>query len=241
MGRLAVLMYHNITANESESVGLTISASKFEAQLQLLKSQDYHTPFVSELEDAGKLPEKSVVVTFDDVTENQLQFAVPLLKKYKIKATFFVPFFYLGKTDSWNQGGDATGEKIMTVSQLQSLDPQWIELAHHSYYHRRYANLTADEIQQDFDLAQQCIVENSLKVYPALAYPYGNFPKRGKKKTAFFALLEKNDIKIAFRIGNRVNLFPLRNKFAVQRIDVKGEYSLNRFRWKLRWGKKWLF
>ena len=237
MSRLPILMYHNITLNDSNSIGLTLSVSKFEEQLKYLRDKNFHTCFVSDLIDKTIITHKSVVVTFDDVTENQLLFALPLLKKYNIKATFFIPFSYVGKADLWNEGS----EKIMTVDQLKSLDTEIIELAHHSYYHRKYSTLTPIEIQEDLDKSFEFISANELKVTPAIAYPYGNYPKKGITKEVFFQILEKNNIQMAFRIGNRVNKFPFKNKFEVQRIDIKGEDSLFAFKWKLRLGKLRLF
>lgn len=234
-------MYHNISPNEENSLELTLSIQKFETQLNYLYQNNYTTLFVSDLENYSLVSKKSVVITFDDVTENQLLYALPLLKKFNMKATFFIPFFYLGKSDLWNNGVDATGEKIMTIEQLKSLDSQNIELGHHSFFHKKYSSLSDEEIHDDFEKSFHLIAENNLNVYPALAYPYGNYPKKGSRKNAFFELLEKNNIKMAFRIGNRVNRFPLKNKFEIQRIDIKGQDSLTTFKWKLRLGKLRLF
>ena len=230
-------MYHNITPNEEESLDLTISIEKFEEQLSFIAENNFASYFVSDLEKINAISKKSVVLTFDDITQNQLDFALPLLKKYNVKATFFIPFSYIGRSDLWNDGS----ERIMTLEQLKSLDSDIIELGHHSYYHQKYATLTADEIQEDFDKSFELISKNDLKVYSALAYPYGNFPKKGNQKTEFFKLLEKNNIKMAFRIGNRVNRFPFKNKYEIQRIDIKGQDSLFTFKWKLRLGKLRLF
>lgn len=223
--------------NSDLSVGLTIATTKFEEQLDYLVSHNFTSYFFSELDKNVAISQKSVVLTFDDVTENQLLYALPLLKKHKIKATFFIPFSYIGKTDSWNAGA----QKIMTIDQLKSLDPEIVELGHHSFLHRKYAALSVQEIQEDFDKSFELIADNDLKVYPALAYPYGNYPKKGNRKTDFFQLLERNNIKMAFRIGNRVNQFPFKNKYEIQRIDIKGEDSLFSFKWKLRLGKLGLF
>ena len=230
-------MYHNISQNENLSFDLTISVQKFESQLNYLVDNNYRSYFVSELENLKVIANKSVILTFDDVTENQLLFALPLLKKYGLKATFFIPFSYIGKSDLWNDGS----EKIMTVEQLKSLDSEIIELGHHSYFHRKYTTLTSEEIQDDFDKSFEFIKENNLKVYPALAYPYGNFPKKGNHKKEFFNLLEKNTIKVAFRIGNRVNKLPFQNNFEIKRIDIKGQDNMFTFKWKLRLGKLRLF
>ena len=168
-------MYHNITPNDDLSLGLTLSTSKFEEQLDYLNKNNYTSLFVSELEQMKSISSKSVVITFDDVTKNQLLYALPLLRKYNIKATFFIPFSYIGKTDLWNNGL----EKIMTIEQLKSLDTSIIELGHHSFYHRKYSDLSEEEIETDFDKSFDLIAKNNLNVYPSLAYPYGNYPKKG--------------------------------------------------------------
>ena len=97
-------MYHNISPKLHLSSGLTLSVAKFEEQLNYLVDHGFTSYFVSELENLNQISSKSVAITFDDVTENQLLYALPLLKKYKIKATFFIPFSYVGKTDLWNNG-----------------------------------------------------------------------------------------------------------------------------------------
>ncbi len=233
MQRLPVLMYHNVCEADSQSHGLTISVARLEQQLQYLQSNGYTSYHLSELEGKTLLSSKSVVITFDDVTENQL-LVLPLLEKYKFKATFFIPFHYIGKTDSWNTPGN---EKIMTVEQLQSINPEVAEFGYHSYLHRPYARLNTEEINKDFADCKRVIEENALKVYPALAYPYGNYPKSEPENTNFKKLLEANGMKMAFRIGNRVNRFPFPDRYEINRLDIKGHESLFKFKIKLRFGK----
>jgi peptidoglycan/xylan/chitin deacetylase (PgdA/CDA1 family) len=233
MAYLPVLMYHNVTADANAGKGLTIATDKLEEQFKYIAAKGYTSLHLSELESVAALSPKSVVITFDDVTENQLLYAVPLLKKYKLKATFFIPFNYVGKTDQWNNGSD----KIMTVDQLKSLDNSIVELAHHSFMHRKYAEMSMEEIDADFKNSYDFISDTKLNVYPAVAYPYGNYPKNEPANSVFKKQLEKNGMKMGFRIGNRINKFPLEDKFEIQRIDVKGEFSLFKFRLMLKFGK----
>jgi peptidoglycan/xylan/chitin deacetylase (PgdA/CDA1 family) len=233
MAQLPVLMYHNVSEDSNAGKGLTISKDKLGEQFKYLADKNYTTFHLSEVEGKTSIPAKSVIITFDDITENQLLHAVPLLEKYNLKATFFIPFAYIGKTDLWNKGS----EKIMSLDQLKRLDPDIVELGYHSYEHRKYAELSAAEINEDFNNCNSYILENGLPVYPALAYPYGNYPKQEPAKKHFKQLLEKNGMKMAFRIGNRINKFPLPDKYEIQRIDVKGEWSLFKFRLMLKFGK----
>lgn len=233
MSHLPILMYHNICKQEENSNDLTISTEKLETQLRFLKLKGYQTYHLSELELLDKLAAKAVVLTFDDVTVNQLKYALPLLEKYQMKATFFIPFKYLGKVDSWNAGGE---ESIMSLEQIKGL-PANIELGFHSYEHRRFADLSEAEIKVDFERCMEVVKNNQLAVYPAIAYPYGNFPKKEPKRSAFFKLMHQNGMKMGFRIGNKINSFPFTESYEINRLDVKGGESLFKFKLKLRFGK----
>jgi len=232
MARLPILMYHHVALTESE--GLTIAASKLEAQFAYLASKGYQTHHFRDLTALSKLPQgKHVVITFDDSYVSQLELAYPLLQKYGLKATFFVPFHYIGATDRWN----TASLPIMTVEQLQQLDPHSIELGYHSYAHRKYDQLAIDEVEQD---TLKCLAfkkKNELLMTAVLAYPYGKYPKEFAAKHAFFDQLKKDGFEFGLRIGNRVNSFPFTKPYEIQRIDIRGDYTMQQFKWKLRFGK----
>ncbi|MCG2611038.1 polysaccharide deacetylase family protein [Flavobacterium sp. SM15] len=216
-------------------MGLTISSEKLESHFRYLAANNFQTFHLSELENRTQIPEKSIIITFDDVTVNQL-LAVELLQKYQLKATFFVPFAYVGKTDQWNNGN----EPIMSFEQLKAL-PETIELGFHSYAHKKYAALSEEEIHDDFSKCFALIEQQNLKVHSSVAYPYGNYPKKEPQKSKFKATLLQNNIKMGLRIGNKINKFPFKNPYEIMRIDVKGEESLLKFRLKIRFGKLKLF
>jgi peptidoglycan/xylan/chitin deacetylase (PgdA/CDA1 family) len=238
MARLPILMYHNIAQNES--VGLTISEKNLDAQFKYLSDNGFQTYHFSELEglkQSNSLPKKSVIITFDDVYVSQLKLAYPLLKKYNLKASFFIPFAYVGGMDNWN----TAKEPIMSVEQLQTLDSSIVELGLHSFAHKNYTKLTPNEVQEDFIKCQEFVSQNNLNVQNILAYPYGKYPKKNPGKKLFFNILKANQIAFALRIGNRINTFPFKNNYEIQRIDIKGEDSHLKFKMKLRFGKLKLF
>lgn len=237
MAKLPVLMYHNVTANENESKGLTISAQLLEEHFSHLRDEGYKPLMLEDLEGKAKIPKKSVLITFDDVAESQLTYAVPLLEKYGLRAVFFVPFKYVGGSDDWNDGS----VKIMSLEQLKSLNPNIVQLAWHSYSHGNYKEMTEAEIREDLDNCQKFIDESGLEVYPAMAYPYGGYPKKGFANGKFKEILKSKGLTMGFRIGNRVNYAPLDDMFEIQRIDIKGEDTLFKFGLKLKFGKLKLF
>lgn len=238
MPKLPVLMYHNVSEATTNSVGLTISIEKLEEQFKFLKDNGYttlHFKDLQALKGPSDYPDKAVIITFDDVYVNQFEYAYPLLQKYELKASFYIPFQYVGGSDDWNDGT----EPIMSVAQLQSLAPETIELGLHSYAHGNYSDMSVEDIQEDFDKCKAFIVEHNLEIHNTLAYPYGKFPRKGEEQLAFFKTLNNNRIAYGLRIGNRVNIFPFKNNYEVQRIDIKGEDSLATFKKKLKRGKGW--
>ncbi|WP_397363334.1 polysaccharide deacetylase family protein [Olleya sp. R77988] len=238
MPKLPILMYHSVTTQSNESHGLTIDVKKLEEQLLFLKSEGYttfHFKDLQQFKSAQEFPEKSVIITFDDVYVNQLELAYPLFVKHDLKACFYIPFKYVGGVNTWDKGT----EPIMSVAQLQSLSSDVIELGLHSFAHQRYDQLSIETIQNDFDLCKNFIIENRLDINNTIAYPYGKYPKTGEEQHAFFKCLKQNNIAYGLRIGNRVNTFPFKNHYEIQRLDIKGEDSLKVFKKKLKKGKSW--
>lgn len=96
-----VLIYHHLDPNISDYE--TVKPSDFEAQMSYLHKAGYHTITVSELETfvrTGKrLPSKPILLTFDDGYESNYQYAYPILKKYRMKATIFVIAERMGHQD----------------------------------------------------------------------------------------------------------------------------------------------
>ncbi|WP_313580112.1 polysaccharide deacetylase family protein [Chishuiella sp.] len=232
MSKLPILMYHNITTDISKRDKLTVHKNLLEKQFKYLVKKNYKTHFLSELDHKSILTGKNIIITFDDVTKNQLEFAIPLLKKYNLKATFFIPFAYVGKYDEWNNSNEA----IMSTEDLKSINNEF-ELAYHSFYHRKYSILTKEEIANDFYLSEKYKKENNIKLHQSLAYPYGNFPKKNPEKQLFFKTLKNNKMIYGLRIGNRINKFPFENPFEINRIDIKGNESFLKFIFKINFGK----
>lgn len=236
MAKLPILMYHNICLENTNSKGLTISKDKLESHFKVLKAQGYTPLHFSEIQSfslSSIKPKKPVIITFDDVFETQFEWAYPLLKQYQMKASFFIPFSYVGGHDDWNDGH----HKIMSIGQLKALDRDIVELGLHSFMHRPFDQMTPEEIELDFKECRKFIQKNNLDVNNILAYPYGKFPRSSTKKQQFFNLLTKHHIAYGLRIGNRLNSLPLKSIYELNRLDIKGEMSLGAFKRKITYGK----
>lgn len=93
-----ILMYHHIESPPSGAKAsvwqLYVSPSEFDRQMEYLYLSEYSIVRLEEVIEAlsgGKaLPEKSVVITFDDLYQSQIDNALPVLEKFGFKATFFL-------------------------------------------------------------------------------------------------------------------------------------------------------
>ncbi len=98
---LPILMYHSLTDKQSKVNTYTVALSDFEADLKFLKDNGYTTVLLSDVIDYvdGKadLPENPIVLTFDDGFRNNLEFGLPLLEKYDMKAVISVVGSYSEK------------------------------------------------------------------------------------------------------------------------------------------------
>lgn len=225
-------MYHKVDPHKSE--GLTVAIDKLEDQFRYLIAKGYKSYHLSELQSLDQLAHsRNVVITFDDGYVNQLEYAVPLLEKYQLKATFFIPLQYMGDKDRWN----TDPESIMDLAALQNLPSNLIELSYHSYGHKKYSELSEAEIEEDTQKAFQVVSDMGLSFHPSVAYPYGKFPRDAEGKKVFFQHLNDHGFQFGLRIGNRVNSFPFKNTFEINRIDVKGEWGLSKFKRRLKYGK----
>lgn len=236
---LPVLMYHQLHPTRRDA--LTVTPEQFEEQLQYLQSAGYQPiscqQLLDHLDHGTPLPPRCVLLTFDDGYVNNLEFAYPLLTRYGFKATIFLPVGLLGQTNRWDQGS----EPLLSAAELAGLDPQVIELGLHSFAHENYQQKTPAEIGADARLCLQAMSAHGLPCTPALAYPYGKYPRERQTKAAMAGELSAAGVGCGLRIGNRINRLPLRSRYELQRINVKGTDTAWEFRTKVRKGRVKLF
>ena len=228
-------MYHSVSSDGRRD-GLTVDSGQLEEHFQYLHSNGYSTILLSELvafyEEGRPLPENPVLITFDDGFMDNYEIAYPLAEKYRVKIKFFlVPAFILI--------GNYRGIRCLGPEEINKMDPSLVEIGLHSFDHRNYADMTPVGVEQDIDRCLSAMNGLGISYQPCLAYPYGAYPRRkGHDRDQLFNTLEKNGIRLAFRIGNRLNRLPLRDRFLVQRLDIRGDEPLRTFRLSLAYGKK---
>jgi peptidoglycan/xylan/chitin deacetylase (PgdA/CDA1 family) len=228
-------MYHKI--DEERSDYLTVTTRQLRNQLELLAASGYQfislQDWLDHLHHGLILPERPVLLTFDDGYTSVLSLAYPILREFRAKATVFLPTGYAGTSSSW----DLLAEPLLSVGQLRRLDPQVFELALHTHRHLNYAEVSLAEMEQDLVTSLEFLRANHLLYVPALAYPYGRRPADASAYRQMLGLFRKYGIQAAFRIGNRINAAFPENLYEINRIDVRGTDSLSRFKRKVMFGR----
>lgn len=91
--RVIILMYHRITAGDATNL-YERSTADFEADLKYLHENNIRVIDLNELKDIvdgkAELLSHAAVITFDDGDHSWYTLATPLLKKYRMKSTFFL-------------------------------------------------------------------------------------------------------------------------------------------------------
>jgi peptidoglycan/xylan/chitin deacetylase (PgdA/CDA1 family) len=97
-GRALILLYHRVARLRSDPWSLAVTPRRFEEHLEVLR-REAHPIRLEQLSKSlvdGELPERAVVVTFDDGYADNLYNARPLLERYDVPATIFLPSGLIG-------------------------------------------------------------------------------------------------------------------------------------------------
>jgi len=97
--KIPVLLYHHLEREskirpEDRNYSSIISVERFEEHMKFLQKGKFYTATVAELEMYIKgemiLPEKTVVITFDDGYKSNASYAYPILKRLNFRAGIFM-------------------------------------------------------------------------------------------------------------------------------------------------------
>lgn len=132
----AIIMYHHISPKKSIWNDFVISDRQFESDLKYLRDRGYEsitiTQLIKHLDCGEPLPEKPVMITFDDGFESLYSYALPLLKEYGMTAVVSVVGKY---ADDFTQNSDHNlNYSHLTWVQIYELQKSGIiEIQNHTY------------------------------------------------------------------------------------------------------------
>ena len=132
---LPVIMYHSLLKDQKSRGKYVVSPDEFESDLKYLRDHGYTTILISDLIEytkGGDLPEKPILLTFDDGYYNNYYYAFPLLKKYESKAVISVIGYY---TDLYSENEEKSAYySHVTWDKIKEMyDSGLVEIGNHTY------------------------------------------------------------------------------------------------------------
>lgn len=173
-----VLIYHHFIRDKYKSQNknsIIMPESEFESHLKALKENDYTALSLSQLMDYLKngihIPEKSVVLTFDDGYKSNVVIAAPLMRKYDFKGVVFAI------TDNYNGADSEYDESLDARQYVNKTD---IEMSSDVFEYACHTdNLHYNLTEQPSEKIKADLLVNRAKINsPYFAYPIGYFDDR---------------------------------------------------------------
>ena len=129
-----VLMWHNLA--EESSGDMTISVDTFRAQIEALHEAGFKTVSLQQLYDyvhfGTELPEKPIVLTFDDGYFSNYEHAFPILQEYDMQATIFAIGVSVGK-DTYKDTDHAMTPHFGADEAREMVDSGLISVQSHTF------------------------------------------------------------------------------------------------------------
>ena len=213
---IPVLYYHSVEDIERNEV--VISPEKLRSQLQYIKDSGYTTLTMSEVNDYinnnKPIPEKSILLTFDDGYMNNYTDAFPILKELDMKATIFV--ITSGIDDGY----------YMSSAQLKELSDYGIDIESHTVNHLHLNQLSYEKQLEELKNSKEKIEGITGKKVLSIAFPFGDNNENTLKaaKDAGYSLAFSTDLGLSDRTDN---------PYKLNRIYVSSQYSLDQFKTRL--------
>jgi peptidoglycan/xylan/chitin deacetylase (PgdA/CDA1 family) len=217
--RVPVLLYHHLQTLKANAgtdwEDSTVTPQAFEEQMAYLAAHNFHSTSVADLiaylEQGRPLPENPVIITFDDGWEETYTVGFPILRKYGLSATFFIPA-------NWVENLDGT----LSWAQIEEMDRAGMEIGSHTMTHPYLIKSTPEMLTWELENSKARLEKHTSKPVIALAYPFGLYDDNVIQQT------KAAGYRAAFTI--EPGLWASRDRiFQLPRIDIPYSTDLNTF------------
>ncbi len=216
-----ILMYHSIGSECSQGFRRwTVSPADFDRHMKFLADHRYEPLTVSAFTDAvetGKpLPDRTVLITFDDGLQDFYTDAFPTLQHYGFCATLYVVTGRVEETSRWLAPLGEGGRPMMSWREVALVCRQGIEIGAHTHTHPQLDILTHKHAREEI-VRSKAELENRLgRPVRTFAYPHG-FASAATRR-----IVEEAGFTSACRVRHALST-TTENRFALSRIIVSND------------------
>jgi peptidoglycan/xylan/chitin deacetylase (PgdA/CDA1 family) len=208
-----VLCYHNIRDFTATASGMiktyTVKPAAFAEQMKALSDAGYHTVLPNQLREYllhdAPLPEKPVMITFDDTRGEQFSIGASEMDKYGFKGVFFVMTVSINRPN------------YLTKDEIKNLSDSGHVIAAHTWDHHMVTKYTGDDWNTQLVKPKKKLEDIIGRPVTYFAYPFGLWNKEAITK------VKESGYQMAFILSaKRDSIDPL---YTIRRIIVSGTSS----------------
>jgi len=130
-------------------------------------------PKESQVEGLHPIPDKLVILTFDDSCKSDVTFVAPLLKSYGFGATFFATEGFR-REEGWDK-------KYLTWADIREIHNMGFEIGNHTRRHPSVKGLSKEELHQELEYIEKRCMEYGIPVPKSFCYPGFGFDLKAKE------------------------------------------------------------
>lgn len=211
--QVPILCYHQLRdwkPTDSKSArDYIVPVEAFKAQMKILADSGYTTILPKQLDDylvyGDPLPEKPVMLTFDDGDLDQYTLAYPEMKKYGFKGVFFVMTVALNKP------------RYLSKDQVKELSDEGHVIGSHTWDHKNVKKYEAADWPVQIEKPSKVLESITGKPVEYFAYPFGLWNPEA------IPFLKERGFKAAYQLSAKRDVNdPLHS---IRRIIVPGVWS----------------
>lgn len=220
--QVPVLMYHEIADTAESSSPLAVAPDVFANQLAYLRDAGFNTVTAGELaaflaDGKGALPERPIVLTFDDGYGNFYTNGLPVIKQNGFTGTLFQTTGWVGKD------ADEESSRMLNWRELAESEQAGIEIGAHTVRHPQLDLLPEKELREELTASKSALEDHLGHEVPGLAYPFGYSNRRVREVAVELGYV------YAYAVGNAMTTGAA-GKFTYPRLTVRRTTTMDEFR-----------
>lgn len=183
-----ILAYHRVNSGRKDP--MAVSVENFRGQMNYFYERGYSSLTLEEFSTLlphENVPQKTVVVTFDDGYRDNYLCAFPILKHFGFRGTIFLTSDYIGKNDVFPMDKDKNWDKVMdedlplTWEQVLEMKEYGMEFGSHTCSHWHLDELPEMEMVREIVESKRYLEQKLRSRVTSFCYPSGRYNQKVKE------------------------------------------------------------